>query len=175
MKMNRAKKDEVVEQLIARLEQSPNLYLTDFTGLAVKPMTDLRRRLREAGVGYTVVKNSLVLRAFESASVKGLEDVVNGPTAVVFAGEEPVTAARLLAQFKKDHEQLTLKAGLVEGRRLEAEEIIRLATLPSRQELLGQLAGAMQAPLQGFVGALSGLLQQFVGAVEALRAQRAGA
>jgi large subunit ribosomal protein L10 len=175
MKMNRAKKDEVVEQLIARLEQSPNLYLTDFTGLAVKPMTDLRRRLREAGVGYTVVKNSLVLRAFESASVKGLEDVVSGPTAVVFAGEEPVTAARLLAQFKKDHEQLTLKAGLVEGRRLEAEEIIRLATLPSRQELLGQLAGAMQAPLQGFVGVLSGLLQQFVGAVEALRAQRAGA
>jgi len=175
MKMNRAKKDEVVEQLIARLEQSPNLYLTDFTGLAVKPMTDLRRRLREAGVGYTVVKNSLVLRAFESASVKGLEDVVSGPTAVVFAGEEPVTAAKLLAQFKKDHEQLTLKAGLVEGRRLEAEEIIRLATLPSRQELLGQLAGAMQAPLQGFVGALSGLLQQFVGAVEALRAQRAGA
>ncbi len=175
MKMNRAKKDEVVEQLIARLEQSPNLYLTDFTGLAVKPMTDLRRRLREAGVGYTVVKNSLVLRAFESASVKGLDDVVSGPTAVVFAGEEPVTAAKLLAQFKKDHEQLTLKAGLVEGRRLEAEEIIRLATLPSRQELLGQLAGAMQAPLQGFVGALSGLLQQFVGAVEALRAQRAGA
>lgn len=175
MKMNRAKKDEVVEQLIARLEQSPNLYLTDFTGLAVKPMTDLRRRLREAGVGYTVVKNSLVLRAFESASVKGLENVVSGPTAVVFAGEEPVTAAKLLAQFKKDHEQLTLKAGLVEGRRLEAEEIIRLATLPSRQELLGQLAGAMQAPLQGFVGALSGLLQQFVGAVEALRAQRAGA
>jgi len=175
MKMNRAKKDEVVEQLIARLEQSPNLYLTDFTGLAVKPMTDLRRRLREAGVGYTVVKNSLVLRAFESASVKGLEDVVSGPTAVVFAGEEPVTAAKLLAQFKKDHEQLTLKAGLVEGRRLEAEEIIRLATLPSRQELLGQLAGAMQAPLRGFVGALSGLLQQFVGAVEALRAQRAGA
>ena len=175
MKMNRAKKDEVVEQLIARLQQSPNLYLTDFTGLAVKPMTDLRRRLREAGVGYTVVKNSLVLRAFESASVKGLDDVVRGPTAVVFAGEEPVTAAKLLAQFKKDHEQLTLKAGLVEGRRLEAEEIIRLATLPSRQELLGQLAGAMQAPLQGFVGALSGLLQQFVGAVEALRAQRAGA
>jgi len=175
MKMNRAKKDEVVEQLIARLEQSPNLYLTDFTGLAVKPMTDLRRRLREAGVGYTVVKNSLVLRAFEAASVKGLEDVVSGPTAVVFAGEEPVTAAKLLAQFKKDHEQLTLKAGLVEGRRLEAEEIIRLATLPSRQELLGQLAGAMQAPLRGFVGALSGLLQQFVGAVEALRAQRAGA
>jgi large subunit ribosomal protein L10 len=175
MKMNRAKKDEVVEQLIARLEQSPNLYLTDFTGLAVKPMTDLRRRLREAGVGYAVVKNSLVLRAFASASVKGLEDVVSGPTAVVFAGEEPVTAAKLLAQFKKDHEQLTLKAGLVEGRRLEAEEIIRLATLPSRQELLGQLAGAMQAPLQGFVGALSGLLQQFVGAVEALRAQRAGA
>jgi len=175
MKMTRARKSETVEKLSARLEQSANLYLTDFTGLSVKPMTELRRQLHEAGVEYTVVKNTLAARAFESASVSGFEDLLVGPTAVVFAGDEPIVAAKVLAQFQKEHEALTFKAGLVDGRRIDPAEITRLAMLPSREELLSQLAGAMQAPLQGFAGALSGLLYQFVGAVEALRAQRAGA
>jgi large subunit ribosomal protein L10 len=175
MKMTRDKKSESVEKLSARLEKSPNIYLTDFTGLSVKPMTELRRKLRDAGVECVVVKNTLAVRAFESASVSGFEDMLAGPTAVVLAGDEPIAAAKVLAQFQKEHEALTFKAGLVDGRRIEAAEIQRLATLPSRDELMGQVAGAMQAPLQGFVGALSGLLNQFVGAVEALRAQRAGA
>jgi large subunit ribosomal protein L10 len=175
MKMNRDKKTKVVEELTARLGRSPNLYLTDFTGLSVKPMTELRRKLREAGVEYTVVKNTLAVRAFESASVSGFDEMLNGPTAVVFAGDEPINAAKVLAQFQKEHGALTFKAGLVEGRVVDPAEIKRLATLPSRDELMGQVAGAMQGPLQGFVGALSGLLNQFVGAVEALRAQRAGA
>ncbi len=175
MKMSQEKKSEVVARLSARLEQSPNLYLTDFTGLSVKPMTELRRKLRDAGVEYMVVKNTLAARAMKAASVEGLEDLLNGPTGVVFAGDEPITTAKVLSQFKKDNEALTLKAGVIEGRRVTADEIARLATLPSRDELLGQVAGAFQGPLQGFVGALSGLLQQFVGAVEALRAQRAGA
>ena len=175
MKMTREKKSKAVENLTARLEQSPNLYLTDFTGLSVKPLTELRSKLREAGVECVVVKNTLALRAFQSASVSGFDDLLAGPTAVVLAGDEPIVAAKVLAQFQKEHEALTFKAGLVDGRRIEAVEIKRLATLPSREELMGQVAGAMQAPLQGFVGALSGLLNQFVGAVEALRAQRAGA
>ncbi|MDH3289585.1 MAG: 50S ribosomal protein L10 [Gemmatimonadota bacterium] len=172
--MNRAKKSDVVERLSVRLRESPNLYLTDFTGLAVKPITELRRQLRDVGVEYVVVKNTLALRALESAAVGGLEELLNGPTAVVLAGDKPLAAAKVLAAFQKEHAALTLKAGLVEGRRVGPEEIKRLAMLPSREELLGQLAGAMQAPMQGFVGALSGLLYQFAGAVEALRAQRAG-
>ena len=173
--MNQEKKRDVVSQLTEQLQRSPNVYLTDFHGLAVKPMTDLRRKLRNAGVDYVVVKNTLALRAMTSASMTGLESDLTGPTALVFAGAEPVAAAKVLATFQKEHEALTLKAALVEGRRLGPEEIKRLATLPSREELLGQLAGAMQGPLQGFAGAVSSLLYQFVGAVEALRAQRAGA
>jgi len=172
--MNRTKKHEVVDQLAEQLQRSPNLYLTDFTGLSVKRMTELRRKLRAAGVEYAVVKNTLALRAMQSASVAGLDDAVAGPTAVVFAGTEPVAAAKVLAAFQKDNEALRLKAGFVEGKVLGPDEIKRLATLPSREELLSQLAGAMQAPLQGFAGALSALLYQFVGAVDALRAQRAG-
>jgi len=173
--MNRDQKGEIVAQLTERLQRSPNLYLTDFTGIGVKPMTELRRKLRDAGVEYVVVKNTLALRALDTVEVRDLTQGLKGPTAFVFAGPDPVSAAKVLTEFQKEHEVLTVKSGLLEGRAVTAEEVARLATLPSREQLLAQLGGALQAPMQGFVGALTGLLYQFVGAVEALRAERAGA
>lgn len=175
MKMNRDRKSEVVQKLATKLAASPSLYLTDFTGIAVKPMTELRSKLRAAGVGYMVVKNTLALRALKEASVSGLDDLIRGPTGFVFAGADPMAAAKILAAFQKEHESLAVRAGLVDGRTVTAAEIKRLASLPSREELMAQLGGAFQAPMQGFVGAVSSLLYQFVGAVEALRAQRASA
>jgi large subunit ribosomal protein L10 len=173
--MNRDKKGEIVAQLTEQLSQSPNIYLTDFTGVTVKSITDFRRKLRDAGVQYTVVKNTLALRALEAASLTGVEDVVAGPTAFVFAGDDPMAAAQVLAEFSKKHDDFSVKAGLVEGRRVSAADVKRLASLPSRDEMLGQVAGLMQAPLQSFVGALDGLLYQMVGVLEALREQRATA
>ena len=175
MKMSRERKAEVVQKLTDRLQRSRTLYLTDFTGIAVKPMTELRGKLRDAGVEYVVVKNTLALRALKEANVTGLDEVLNGPTGFVFAGAEPVAAAKVLTAFQQEYETLTVKVGLVDGRQITPEEIRRLATLPSYEELLAQMGGALQAPLQGFVGVLSGMLNQFVGAVEALRAQRASA
>ncbi len=175
MKMSRDKKAEVVQDLTDRLQRSETLYVTDFTGIAVKPMTELRGKLRAAGVDYVVVKNTLALRALKEAKVTGLDELLRGPTGFVFAGADPVAAAKVLAAFQKEHETLTVKAGLVDGRQMTPKEIRRLATLPSRDELLAQMGGALQAPLQGFVGALTSMLYQFVGAVEALRAQRASA
>ncbi len=170
--MNRTEKRQMVGVLAARLERSPNLYLTDFTGIAVKPMTELRRKLRNAGVEYVVVKNTLALRALEEASVPELTDVVRGPTGFVFAGANPVAAAKVLADFQKEYQKLTIKIGLIDGRRMTADEVQRLATMPSREELLSQLGAAFNAPLQGFVGALTGLLYQFVGALDALRVKK---
>jgi len=175
MKMKRDQKAVMVGDLATKLRESPNVYLTDFTGIAVKPMTELRRKLRDAGVEYVVVKNTLARRALQDASVSGVEEQLQGPTGFVFAGDDPVTAAKLLAAFQKDHETLTVKVGLVDGRAMTPAEVNRLATLPSREELLAQMGGALQAPMQGFVGILTGMLYQFVGAVEALRAQRASA
>ena len=173
--MNRTEKAQVVDRLTEELSRSPNLYLTDFTGIAVKPMTELRRKMRTAGVRFVVVKNSLALRALEGASVTGIGSVMAGPTGFVFAGEDPVAAAKLLAEFQREHESLKVKAGLVDGHPVTADEVKRLASLPSYEQLLGQALGLMQAPLQGFVGALDGLLYQMVGAIEALVAQRAAA
>ncbi len=173
--MNKTDKSGVVAELRQALSRSSTIYVTDFTGLPVKHMTTLRRRLRGLGVGYTVVKNTLAARALDEAQITGLEDVLAGPTGLVFAGRDPVGAAKVLSEFHKEFQQPTVKAGLLDGRRITAQEIGRLATLPSREVMLAQLGGAFQAPLQGFLGAMNGLLYQWVGALEALKTQRGGA
>ena len=173
--MNKTEKGGVVAELTRRLSGSTTLYLTDFTGLTVKRMTELRRKLRGVGVGYEVVKNTLATRALEEAKITGLDDVLAGPTGLVFAGPDPVGAAKILSEFHKEFQQPTVKAGLLDGRRITAQEVSRLATLPSREAMLAQLGGAFQAPLQGFLGAMNGLLYQWVGALEALKTQRGGA
>ena len=174
MKMNRTQKGAVVERLIEQIRGAETLYLTDFTGLAVKNITDLRRRIRQAGGEYVVVKNTLATRALADAEVAGLDEHLAGPTAFVLAGE-PVGAAKILAEFQRDFKTFQIKAGRVEGRTVSADDVQKLATLPSREQLLSQLAGGFQAPLQGFLGAMNGLLYQWVGALEALRAQRVDA
>jgi len=175
MNSTKVQKSEVVVGLTDRLSKSPAIYVTDFTGLTVKRMTDLRRKLRGVGVGYVVVKNTLAARAFAEVKISGMDDVLAGATGLVFAGADPVGAAKILADFHKEFQQPTVKAGLFDGRRITADEVKRLATLPSREALLAQLGGAFQAPMAGFLGAMNGLLYQWVGALEALRVQRGNA
>lgn len=167
------RKQEMVESLVGRLKGSPTIYLTDFTGLDVARLTDLRRRLRAVGLEYIVVKNTLARRAFDAAAVEVLASHLTGPTGVVLAGTDPVAAAKVLADFAREHDKLAVKAGLVDGKAVAPEQVSQLARLPSRAELLGQLGGAFQAPLAGLVGAMQGLLQMMVGALEALKEQRA--
>lgn len=170
--MNRGEKSVIVDDLKRRFNSSSSIYLTDFTGLTVKTMTDFRRQLREVGVDYVVVKNTLATRALNESSVKGLELVLDGPNGFVLIQDDPAGAARIIKNFQKEFDQLAIKAGMVDGQAVTPTEIDRLASLPGREVLLGQLGGAMQAPLQAFVGAANGLLNQFVGLVEALRAER---
>jgi large subunit ribosomal protein L10 len=174
MKLKRSEKDQLVTDLKAQLAANPIVYVTDFTGLAVKAQTDLRRRLRGVGVQYVVVKNTLAERALDATQVAALADHLAGPTAFAMA-TEPVAGAKVLSAFAKEHESFRVKAALVEGRALTAAEIMRLATLPSRTQLLAELGGVMQAPMAGFAGALNGLLMNMVGALEALRVQRENA
>lgn len=173
MKATRAQKQESVTALAGRVSRSPTLYLADFTGLNVAKATELRRRLRAAGIEYVVVKNTLARRAFDAAAVPGLLAHLAGPTAVVLAGEDPVAAAKLLAEFAREFQRPAIKAGLVDGKEVSADQVKRLALLPSRPELLAQVGGAFQAPMAGFLGAMQGLLQMMVGALEALKTKRA--
>jgi large subunit ribosomal protein L10 len=170
--MNKTERQETVESLTEQFRGSPNLYVTDFSGLNVLRLTEFRRRLRAAGVSYVVVKNTLAQRALAANSVTALDDYLAGPTGLVLAGRDPVPAAKVLADFVREFEKPAIKIGLVDGRPVTSDQVKRLASLPPRDVLLSQLAGAMQAPVAQLGGLLNGILYQMVGALEALRAQR---
>lgn len=172
--MNKTEKQQVVDALAAQLKRARSVYVTDFAGLNVARVTDLRRRLRKAGVEYVVVKNTLARRALDGAGVAGLAHHLSGNTALAL-GPDASAAAKVLTDFAKEFQKPAVKGGVVEGRAVSPEQVKRLAQLPSREVLLAELGAAMQAPLAGFVGVLQSLLSNFAGALEALKTQREGA
>jgi large subunit ribosomal protein L10 len=170
--MKRPEKEQLVVELKEKMVGAKALYYTDFSGLNVKRMTELRRRLRRANVDYVVIKNSLALRAVNESGLVG--ERLRGPTGLVMA-KDAVVAAKLLTDFAKENDQRpTVKGGLFEGRAVDAKQVVKLANMPSREQMLSQLGGAMQAPMAQFAGAMNSLLSMFAGAVEALRVQREG-
>ncbi len=173
--MSKTARQSTVDALTEQIKGSPNVFVTDFTGLNVLRMTELRRRLRGAGVEYVVVKNTLAPRAFAANGVNALDDHLAGPTGLVLSGGDPVAGAKVLADFAKEFERPAIKIGLVDGKPLTADQIRRLADLPSKEVLLGQLAGYIQAPMAQFAGVMNAMLYQMIGALEALRTQRSAA
>ena len=156
----RQDKIELTDQLADRLENVKVLYLTDFTGLDVQSMTELRRRFREAGSQYVVVKNRLALRALEKLEYPDIAEHLQGPTGFVLGEDDPVTPAKTLREFAQEYEERpTLKVGVVNQRIVSVEEIKKLAELPPREELLAGIAGSMVAPISGVVGVLGGLIR----------------
>ena len=171
--MKREEKEKLVTELSQKLNNAQSLYYTDFTGLNVKRMTDLRRRLKKAGVEYVVIKNTLALRAVNESGL--VADTLKGPTGLVVA-KDPVSAAKVLTDFAKENEDRpAVKGGLLSGKRIDNAQLKRLASLPSREQMLADLGAGMQSPMAAFVGALNGLLYMFAGALEALKTQREGA
>jgi large subunit ribosomal protein L10 len=171
--MKRTDKEQLVSDLRDKLQNSTSLYYTDFTGLNVKRMTDLRRRLKRAGVDYVVIKNTLALRAVNESGLVG--ERLKGPTGLVL-GADPVAAAKVLSDFAKENEQKpAVKGGLLEGKSIDSAQIKQLASLPSREQMLADLGAGLQSPMAAFVGALNGLLYMIAGALDALKSQREGA
>ena len=171
--MNRTEKEQLVAELITKIQSAPALYYTDFTGLNVKRMTELRRRLRKANVEYVVIKNTLALRAVNESGL--IATRLRGPTGLVVA-KDAVVAAKLLQDFAKENDQKpAVKGGMLEGRALDVKQVKQLASMPSREQMLAELGAGLQSPLGAFVGALNGLLMTFAGALDALKTQREGA
>jgi len=171
--MKRSAKEQLVTELTDKIKGAQALYYTDFTGLNVKRMTDLRRRLRKEGIEYVVIKNTLALRAVNESGLIG--ERLRGPTGLVMA-KDPVAAAKLITDFAKENDQKpAVKGGMFEGKALDTEQVKRLASMPSREQMLSELGASFQAPMASFVGALNGLLYMFAGALDALRTQREGA
>ena len=173
--MKRSDKEQLVAVLSDKIKGAKVLYYTDFTGLNVKRMTELRRRFRRAGVEYVVIKNTLAARAATDAGLDAAVDRLRGPTGVVI-GTDAVVAAKVLADFAKENDQRPeVKGGMLEGKVLDAAQVKKLALMPSREQMLAELGVGLQSPLAGFVGALNGLLYMFAGALDALKTQRESA
>jgi large subunit ribosomal protein L10 len=171
--MKRNDKEQLVAELTTKIKGAKALYYTDFTGLNVKRMTDLRRKLKKAGVEYVVIKNTLALRSVNESGLVGTR--LKGPTGLIIS-KDPVSAAKIVTDFAKENEQRpTLKGGMLDGVSIDEAQVKKLASMPSREQMLADLGAGLQSPLAAFVGALNGLLYMFAGALDALKTQREGA
>lgn len=168
----RTEKEATVNEVLQKLQKSQSVVLADYRGLNVQEVTELRKKLREAGVEYRVIKNTLTSRAAKEAKIEGLDQYLSGPTALAFGYQDPVSPAKILAAFAKDHKNLELKGGILEGKVIPNTAVKALADLPSREALLTQIAGLFQAPMRGLVTVLSGPLRNCAYALEAVRKQK---
>lgn len=166
--MPTAEKTARIEELTAIMSGAKALYLADYTGIDVAADTDLRRKLRDSSIEYQVVKNRLAKRAAQAAGIEQLGAFLTGPTAIAFAQDDPIAPAKILQEFIERGGKLAIKTGLLEGQLLSKEQVLALAKLPSREQLLGQVLGGIQAPLYGLAGVLNGLLRNLVGVIAAI-------
>jgi large subunit ribosomal protein L10 len=159
--MNREQKTAMVEEVAAQIQESEAVFAIDYRGISVPQAAALRERLTEAGARFRVVKNTLTLLAADKAGAEALKEVLEGPTAFTFVSPESgdvALAAKALAQFKREHDLLDFKGGLMNGEPLTAEQIAELARLPARDVLHGQLVGMIAAPITGLVRTLNALI-----------------
>ena len=174
--MNRDDKQVVVDELQTKLRGANAFYLTDFTGMSVKQMTEFRTRLRKQGVDYMVVKNTLAQRALQGLDVPDVASFFSGPTGLVIGRDDAVAAAKVLSDFAREFDNKpAVKLGVVEGREVRPDQIKQLSELPSREVLLAQLAGGLQAPMSRLAGGMQSLVAGLARAVDALRQQREAA
>jgi large subunit ribosomal protein L10 len=168
--MPTAQKSAAIESLRGTFSGAAAIFLADFTGLNVADITDLRRKCRENGVQFTVVKNTLAIKATRALELSELEPHFQGPTAVAVSADDPTSPARVLLDFRKGHEEKPqVKIGFVEGRILDAEEVKALAALPTRDQLISQVMQLAMAPAQNLVYALNDTMTRLVRVTDAVR------
>jgi len=174
--MRRDQKEQVVEELTARLKSAETLLVADYRGLTMPQIDELRSRLLESGARFTVVKNTLTRRAAEAAGTEALLTLLDGPSAIAFleADGDMVAAAKALADSARETNVLEIRGGILQGRAMTADEVEGLAKLPPEDVLRGQVLGAIVAPLTALAGLLNAPLQNLVGLIDARIEQLGG-
>jgi len=168
-------KEQVLKDTQERITDVRGIYLADFSGLTVEKMTDLRRRCREQGVQFRVIKNTLLRRAFNARGITELDDFLVGNTGLVFSPASEMAPARILSDFAKENEKLKVKAAVVDGRLFDAKSIATLATLPSREVLLSQVLATFIAPMTQFLAAVNAALATPANMADALHREKSKA
>jgi large subunit ribosomal protein L10 len=173
--MPTAKKQEMVAELRALLDGSPSAIVTDYRGLTVADIAAVRRTLRERGITYRVIKNRLARIAAREAGLAELDPLLEGPSALAVGQVDEIVLARSFLEAVRPYRTVTVRGGLLRGRRIESAAVDRLATLPGREVLLGQLAGGMIAPLNAMASLLAAPLRNLGYALQQVAAQKAEA
>ena len=153
-------KQQVVAQLAERIQGSVAGIIVDYKGITVEDDTKLRKELRESGVKYTVIKNTLIKRAAEKAGLNGIDDVLNGTSAIATSADDYVAAARILQKFADQHDNFKVKTGYLDNEVISLDKIQSLAKLPSREVLLANVLGAFQAPIASFARAIQAVVDK---------------
>lgn len=170
--MERQKKEKVVEELKAKLANLNAMFLAEYSGTNMTQMTKLRRELRNVDVEFNVVKNTLLKIASGGTKAEALQDKFSGPNAIVCINKDPSAAAKVLAGFAKDIPNLKLKAGFLGNRVITAEEILKLATIPSKEVLVGRFLGLLQGMPQRLLYVLSGNMNKLMMTLNAIKIQK---
>ncbi len=173
--LTREEKEKMKDQIAGALKQAELVVVTDYRGLNVEAINNLRGRLRNEQCRFRVTKNTMNRWACREAGFEQLEEFFEGPTAIAYADEDPVAAAKVFNEFAKENEALVIKGGVLSGQLVSSERIKELGEIPSREILLAKVVGGFQAPIQGLAGALQGTLGQLVYAVDAVRKQKESA
>ena len=169
MAVIRPEKAAKVAELKEIFSSAKCVVLVDFCGLTVAQDTELRNKMREAGVSYEVNKNTMIRIAAQEAGIVGLEAYLEKNTALAASETDPVAVAKIICEFAKTNKQLVVKAGVLDGKVISAEEIKALAELPPKEVLVAKLLGSMNAPISGFVNVLQGTIRNVVYALDAIR------
>lgn len=153
-------KQPIVEEISAGIKDAQSVVLVDYRGLTVEQDTELRKKLREAGVVYKVYKNTMMNFAFKGTDFEGLAPYLNGPSAMAYSTEDATAPARVLAEFAKNAKALEIKAGVVEGNVYDAKGMEAISTIPSREVLISRLLGSMQSPMANFARVINQIAEK---------------
>jgi large subunit ribosomal protein L10 len=173
--MARPEKVAEVQAITERLQSAQSMVLADFTGLTVRQMTDFRAQCRAKNVDCRVVKNRLAMIAADNADLAFLKEHLAGPTALVLGPESQIDPAKIVAEFAKDNEAMTVKGGFVDGAYLDPDQVIALSKVPSMEELIAKMMGSINSPASGLVGVTSGVAGALCRAIDAVAKQKAEA
>ena len=170
MAITKQKKAELLSYLTDRLEEMEMAVFVRYRGMTVESINNLRSMLFKQGMNMKVAKKTIMKRAFEEKGITGYDsDMLDGPTAIAFGYEDVVSLAKLLKNFAKEEENLSILGGVLEGKVVDKDTVLQLADLPSREELIAKLIGSMQSPISGFTRSAKSPINGFVTVLRSLR------
>lgn len=174
MALTKGQKNQILDELTQKFKDAKSVIFTEYRGLDVKSISELRNQMRNSGVEYKIAKKTLIKLAAKEIGINELpDDVMEGPVAVAFSYEDQIIVASLLAKFAKTHkDEVRLIGGILDGKVIGADTVQELASIPSKEELYAKLLGSMMSPLSGFVGVSNGVVSGFVRAMNAIREKK---